>query len=145
MLNQEAVVRRHDAAPRRVGVVALVAVVVGLALMVAQLRALNSTWESCQVGGGPIDDVFPGGAAYTWLGADLLRFVLYAGTYVMSAVLGRRWISRPGPIGTALRVLVIVLLCAVPFGLDYAWGVRMDAGTFDPGQCAGGVPSWWPF
>lgn len=126
------------------GRVVAAAVLAGVLLTVAQLHALNRTWEACELG-GPIGDDFPGGAAYTWLGPDAVRFVLYSAAYAAGVVFGRRWVRRPGPAGTALRALLIIGLCAVPFAVDYTWGIRMDAGTFDPARCPGGVPTWWPF
>lgn len=143
VVDDEAVARR-GVGGGGLGRVVAAAVAVGVLLTVVQVRALHRTWEACELG-GPIGDDFPGGAAYTWLGADALRFVVYATAYAAGAVLGRRWIHRPGPAGTALRVLLIVALCAVPFAVDFAWGVRMDAGTFTPARCPGGVPGWWPF
>ncbi|NUP49707.1 MAG: hypothetical protein HOW97_20715 [Catenulispora sp.] len=145
-MSEKAVVS-EKAVPRRggaPGLVAAAAVLVGALLTVAQLHALYSVWGACELG-GPVTDDFPDGDAYTWLGADVLRFVLYIAAYTAGVVLGRRWIRRPGPAGTALRLLLVVALCATAFGVDFAWGVRMDAGTFDPARCPGGVPTWWPF
>lgn len=144
----EAGVGQTQAPPLGIGWKAVLgAGAVGVGLTIAQLAVLHGTWTSCEAG-GPLDDDFPAGAAYTWFVADSVRWAVYAVAFLAGVVVGRRRIAprgRGGRAGTWLRVLIVVVLCAAPFFVDFAWGVRMDPGTYDPARCPGGVPRWWPF
>jgi hypothetical protein len=120
-------------------------VLFGMVLTVAQESVLSRTWTSCEWGYGPPGDSFPDDGAYLDIFAIVLRLPAYVVASLIGAYVGRRWISRAGWAGAVLRILTIVAVCAVVFVGDFAWGVKMNAGDYNPAHCPGGVPTWWPF
>lgn len=122
-----------------------IAVLVAVVLTIAQSAVLSDTWTSCEWGYGLPGDHFPEDGAHIGIIAVPFRLIAYVAASVVGVFVSRRWIRRSGPAGTALRILTFLAVCAVLFVADYAWGIRMDPGDYNPAHCPGGVPRWWPF
>jgi len=127
-------------------VFALVGVLVGLGCAVGQNMALLNTWSYCEGGTARpiVTDQFPAGGTYVWLGAFILRIVLYGAIFVLG---GRAGITLFRPRTEAGRVAAWVaaglVLCGMAFAVDFSSCVQMTPGTFIPARCPGGRPSWW--
>ncbi|SRR6266568_2126485 len=125
----------------------LLAPIVGLGLAIGQDVALLTTWRYCiaNPGGPPVIDVWIGGGIYVGIIPLVIRFLAYAGLFVLGFVGCDALRSRGRAGRMALGWFVGLALCMLAFALDFSLTSGMGPGSYVPWVCPGGRPPWWPF